>query len=101
MPAPAPVTVTATKVGSLKSIVRNQAYDGSTTTQLTINHGLGKTPHVVIPTVRTLVTSPSGDAPALVVSSFDATKVVLIAAAGPTHSVLVDVIISFEHSLVQ
>lgn len=100
------VTVTATKIGSLKSVARAQAVSAGTpgtVDTLTVNHGLGKTPHTVVPTVRTLVTSPSGDGPVVIVSSFDATKVVLqiSAAGGGNTNALVDVLVSFEHSIVQ
>jgi hypothetical protein len=100
------VTVTATKIGSLKSVARAQAVSAGTlgtVDTLTVNHGLGKTPHTITPTVRTLITSPSGDAPAIIVSSFDATRVVLqvSAAGGGNTNVLVDVVVSFEHSIVQ
>ncbi len=99
-------TVTATKIGSLTSVVRAQAASAGTpgtVDTITINHGLGKTPHSVTPTVRTLVTSPSGDAPAIIVSSFDATKVVLLvsAAGGGNTNVLLDCVVVFEHSIVQ
>lgn len=99
-------TVTATKIGTLKSVVRAQAVSAGTpgtVDTLTVNHGLGRTPHTITPTVRTLVTSPSGDAPALIVNSFDATKVVIqvSAAGGGNSNALVDVVVSFEHSIVQ
>lgn len=102
-----PVTVTATKIGSLKSVVRAQAVSagtaGATLDQVTINHGLGKTPHTVIPTVRTLITTASGDGPTIIVQSFDATKVVL-QVSGPgvgSTNALIDCVVSFEHSIVQ
>lgn len=102
-----PVTVTATKIGTLKSVVRAQAASagtaGTTIDTITINHGLGKTPHTVTPTVRTLITTASGDGPCIVVSSFDATKVVLLV-TGPgvgSTNVLLDCVVSFEHSIVQ
>jgi hypothetical protein len=102
-----PVTVTATKIGTLKSVVRAQAVSagtaGATLDTLTINHGLGKTPHTITPTVRTLITTASGNGPVIIVQSFDATKVVLQIQGGGVGStnILMDCVVSFEHSIVQ
>lgn len=101
-----PVTVTATKIGSLKSVVRAQAVSAglpaATLDTLTINHGLGKTPHTIVPTVRSLVTSASGEGPVICVQSYDATKVVLqISGVAANTNATIDVVVSFEHSIVQ
>lgn len=100
------LTVTMTKLGVNIAVTRAVPLSSATGSVdfVTINHGLGKTPHMVNTTLRSVVAvGTSGGAPGLVVDSYDQTKIIvrLPLDSAASTSVQFDCYAIFAHSIVQ
>jgi len=76
-----PQTVTATVLGSHKSVAQAAGVSNANTTTsldvLTVAHGLGASPYLVYAVLRSVVTNTSGGPPNLAVRSWNASQVIL------------------------
>ncbi len=103
-----PATVTATLLGTYKSIARaTGASNANTTTSLdviTVVHLLGASPDTVNVVLRSVSVSPSSSVVMLAPRTWNASQVVLDLPAAPgatAWSGLFDVICAVEHSIIK
>ena len=103
-----PQTVTATLLGTYKSVAANAAVSNANTTTsldvLTVVHRLPTTPDIVLPVLRTVGANTSGGAPNLAFRSANASQAIFDFPAGNGAGVvngLFDIIFEFAHSLVR
>lgn len=104
------ISVDATVLGTLKSVASAAGVSvegGLTVDVLTVNHGLGAVPDYVTSQLRSSSSSgPSGGAPALAITSFNASVVNCIftptsGQAAAAMSAQFDVISEITHSIVR
>jgi len=82
-----PQTLTATKIGTFKSIVRSAGVSNANGTTsldvLTIAHNLGASPDIMRAVLRSVVTATSFGCPNLALKAWDASQAIFQFPAGP------------------
>ena len=105
-----PQTLTATKLGTFKSIVRSAGVSNAGATSLdvlTVAHNLGACPNIIEAVLRSVIVTYSGGNPGLALRSWDASQAIfdfpLIDGDGGdgTSAAQFDVICEISHSLTQ
>ena len=105
-----PQTLTATKIGTFKSIVRGAGVSNAGSTSLdvlTIAHNLGACPNIIEAVLRSTVVDYSGGPPNLALRSWNASQAIFdfplaIGDAGDgTSAAQFDIICEIAHSLAQ
>lgn len=103
-----PQTVSATQLGTLKSIARNAGVSNANATTsldvLTVAHGLGASPDIITAVLRTVVVSASAGYPNLALRSWDASQAIFDFPAGngaTDFAAKFDIICEVTHSLVK
>lgn len=72
-------TVTMSKLGANQAVARGVPLSAAAagSDNVTLLHGLGRTPEKILLEMRSLVNAPSLGAPVLAISSYDQTKIVV------------------------
>lgn len=99
-----PATITAVRLGKRSSVVRatSACSAGATSIDvLTVNHGLGVCPDILVPVLRSIRSVVSTGTPALTLRTWDATSAIFalpVADAGLTQADY-DIIFQAIHSI--
>jgi len=98
-------TITATKIGTFKSIARAALVSnasGASLDVLTIAHNLGASPDILRAVLRSVITATSFGCPNLALRAWDASQAIFDFPAGPgagAYGARFDVICEIAHSL--